>query len=373
MDKLLIINLLLFLISGCNAQNRPDETPVAQIGGPCEGCENFDVEKPPVINETDTSLAWENGKAQLIIYGKIQNRLGGPVRNVEVFYWHTNAAGKYEMMPKGAEAKSIHPYPHGWVKTNELGEFNLYTIRPGAYPGRNIPAHIHLFVKEPDLPNAYYVDDLVFDDDKLVNTTYRKSMQNRGGSGVLRPLKMNNVLTADYAMVMGLNIPDHPDNIPEISGLPVGFDSPSFRPYHAWGNDKGTRTCPVCKYGQKKGILHFTDLPPGTDEVEKWARLYEKLSVENQGNLKVYIIAAGGNEQIEAFENLGRKLGIKHIALTVVPSFDNIGSEVDLNRISTGVTTTIVMYENSRITHKLIDVKPTSQTVDEIKREMDWR
>lgn len=34
-----------------------------------------------------------------------------------------------------------------------------------------------------------------------------------------------------------------------VSGLAAGAYAPDFDPTHVWGPDKGTNTCPVCKYG----------------------------------------------------------------------------------------------------------------------------
>ncbi len=52
----------------------------------------------------------------------------------------------------------------------------------------SIPAHIHTSIKEPNIDNEYYIDEFVFDDDKLLTGAKRKALENRGGSGVLRVL-----------------------------------------------------------------------------------------------------------------------------------------------------------------------------------------
>jgi protocatechuate 3,4-dioxygenase beta subunit len=69
--------------------------------------------------------------------------------------------------------------------TGSDGEYRFDTIRPGPYPGRSDPAHIHLIVKEPDR-REYWIDEVVFLDDLRVDERYRGAQGNRGGSGIIR-------------------------------------------------------------------------------------------------------------------------------------------------------------------------------------------
>jgi protocatechuate 3,4-dioxygenase, beta subunit len=48
-----------------------------------------------------------------------------------------------------------------------------------------LPANIHISIKEPNIPNEYCIDEFVFDNDKLLNVEKRKTLENRGGSGIL--------------------------------------------------------------------------------------------------------------------------------------------------------------------------------------------
>ena len=70
------------------------------------------------------------------------------------------------------------------MKTNERGEYEIETIRPAQYPSRMDAAHIHITIKEPKR-KEYWIDDIVFTDDSLVNDEYRKERLNRGGSGIV--------------------------------------------------------------------------------------------------------------------------------------------------------------------------------------------
>jgi len=73
----------------------------------------------------------------------------------------------------------------------------------------NEAAHIHLYIKEPNLNKAYYIDDFVFDDDKLLTTHSRKRKQNRGGSGILNLVKGDGHYIGQRDIILGLNIPSY--------------------------------------------------------------------------------------------------------------------------------------------------------------------
>lgn len=94
------------------------------------------------------------------------------------------------------------------MKTGKEGKYTFYTFRPGAYPDRNEPEHIHVTVKEPEL-NEYYLDDFLFDDDPLMTMEVRQRLNNRGGSGIVKPKEKDGILTVERDIVLGENIPDY--------------------------------------------------------------------------------------------------------------------------------------------------------------------
>lgn len=236
-------------------------------------------------------------------------------------------------------------------------------------------AHIHLAIKEPDIADEYYVDELVFDDDPLLTTAKRKALENRGGSGVLRPREEDGVLRAEHDIILGLHIPNYPETKAKKSetGLSIGEESPSFTPYHAWGPDRGAKACPVCKYGRNFGILYFVRKTDRLDEVEKWLSFLEKLSQEKGDQLKVYMITEAGEEwekKKQALERLGRELNIRRLALTMVPAFADRESEVNLNRIDPKAVSTFFVYKGRVIIDKYENLDPTEADFQKLTRKL---
>jgi len=332
------------------------------VGGGCDGCELMYINLPKEIPHTSKSPAWNADGQKLLITGTVFNLDGKtPAPNVIIYYWQTDNSGFYPDRDYLDPRVKRHGYVRGWVKSNDKGKYEIYTIRPAAYPNRNIPAHIHLSIKEPNIPNEYYTDGLEFDDDILLTSTYRKNLEKRGGSGILRTLTSGNMQIAEHNIILGLNIPNYPKSLKWsiYSGQEIGEDFHSITPYHAWGPDKGSKTCPVCRYGRYYGILYFINNLQ-EPETEKWVSKFEQLNQKWGNQLKVYLIFGNANNIGEertktVLEKLGSKLKLKHLALTYVPSFDDRESDIYLAKINPDVRNTIIIYKNRSIIDKFIN------------------
>ena len=374
-----LIFLSLLSFTNCNAQTRNEDTPTRNneiIGGGCDGCELMYVGMPKNIHSVDTSSAWNEEGQRLLVTGKVL-KLDGitPAPNVIVYYWQTDNNGHYS----GGKGKTErHGHIRGWVKSDEHGDYSIYTIRPANYPNADMPAHIHLSIKEPEIDDEYYTDGLVFDDDIKLTGDKRKKFENRGGSGILRVLIDKEMQVAEHNIILGLNIPNYPTSTNNSikSGLEIGEDNPSFTPFHAWGPDKGTRTCPVCKYGRYHGIVYFVGNNPNWAEIKKWLIFLELESIKREKYLKAYFVYGNekdyskSNRQIK-LEQLGKELNLKNTALTFVPSFSDTQSEVNLNKINPKAENTIIIYRHRNIIGKFIDLKPTRENQNKVSNMLD--
>ena len=105
-----------------------------------------------------------------------------------------------------------HGRLRAWVRTDAEGMYRFQSIRPGSYPGRDVPEHIHMHVIEPGR-FTYYIDDLVFTDDPKLTTAYiRDHDAGRGGSGIASPQRRDGVWQVRRDITLGLRIPGHPDS-----------------------------------------------------------------------------------------------------------------------------------------------------------------
>lgn len=384
--KLFTIVLLFSILTSCNGQNKANKKtendkakPTKIVGGGCDGCEIMFVGMPKNLKSIDTSAGFSEKGQKLLVTGtvyKLDGKTTAP--NVIIYYWQTDNDGYYSPKEKMDEKAKRHGHIRGWVKTDENGKYSIYTIKPSPYPNETIPAHIHTSIKEPNIENEYYIDEFVFDDDKLLTTEKRKALENRGGSGILRVLISDKLQVAEHNIILGLNIPNYPETrkTEKQSGLEIGEDNPSFIPFHAFGPDKGSRTCPVCKYGRFHGIVYFVGNNPNWIEIKKWLAFLEQQSVNRKKYLKAYFVY--GNEKdydkskrLNELEKIGVELNLKNVALTFVPSMNDEESEVNLNKINPKVENTFVIYRHRTIIEKFIDLKPTEENFKIISNTLE--
>lgn len=379
--------LLVFFAFGCKGQTESTENisnpsqRKGPVGGGCDGCELMYFGIPKEINATDTSAGWYEEKGQKLLLTGTVFEPGGktPAPNIIIYYWHTDTEGYYTADTETDPKAKSHGKLRGWVKSDENGKYSIYTIRPVPYPNEDLPAHIHLSIKEPDNKNEYYTDDVVFDDDPLLIPYMKKyPPENRVGSGIVRVLLKGNLQIAEHDIILGLNIPNYPqkDVSNKKSGLNIGEDQPSFIPFHAFGPDRGSQACPVCKYGRYHGIVLFVGNNPDWDDIKKWLGFLELQSMSRQKYLKAYFVYGNENaysksKRANELETIGRELNLQRTALTFVPSFSDSKTEANLNKINPETENTFIIYKNRRIVDKYIDLKANSENFALISNSLD--
>lgn len=188
------------------------------VGGPCEGCEAI-YESPVPFDKLEAVIklpgaTWDEQKP-LGINGVVYKADGTPAAGIVIYVYQTDPTGHYTAKSGAKGWEKRHGSVRGWMRTNEKGEYKFVTLRPGIYPDRTEPAHIHVTIKEPGL-TEYYLDEFVFDDDTLLSSAKRQKLENRGGSGILKLKDVGNMYKAERNIYLGKNIPNYPK---AISGM----------------------------------------------------------------------------------------------------------------------------------------------------------
>jgi protocatechuate 3,4-dioxygenase beta subunit len=289
-----------------------------------------------------------------------------PAAGTLLYVYHTNATGRYAKL--GTEDRRSyawwHGYLRGWLKTDAQGRYEINTIRPAPYPTRDEPAHIHAVARAPG-QQSQPVSEFVFRDDPLVTDSYWYRGETREGqvryAGVTLKPGRSGVLDGHRDLVL------HPAFDPDgrHSGLLVGTECPAFDPQHAWGADRGTHACPMCKYGYRTaGVLAWF----GDDDWGTMARLAFSLEreIERRGaGFRAFLVytnpkkepAAEVTRRLEAF---ARANGLRNVALLHVPSPDDKPSSF-LYRINPRARNTILLYRQRRVVGKFVNWVPTQQ------------
>ena len=196
--------MLLAILAG----HAPAREPI--LGGPCEGCEAvFEGRPAQPSNSARIAPPGEPG-APLLIEGRVTTLAGVPAAGIIVYAYHTDHTGIYPPVPGLTGAARRHGRLRAWARTDEQGRYGFTTIRPGAYPAGNIPAHVHLHVIEPGR-GTYYIDDILFADDPMLTAAQRRRMPGRGGPGIAQPSRdQDGLWRVRRDIVLGLDIPNYP-------------------------------------------------------------------------------------------------------------------------------------------------------------------
>jgi protocatechuate 3,4-dioxygenase beta subunit len=132
----------------------------------------------------------------LILRGRIVQPDGAPAAGAIVFAYHTDAQGLYDRRGAGEHSWRLK----GWTKADGEGRFMFETIRPGPYPGRHVPAHVHFTVFTPD-GARYHAGEVKFENDPLVSEPERDASKRAGEFGEVRPVRQEgNAEQVEFAL-----------------------------------------------------------------------------------------------------------------------------------------------------------------------------
>ncbi len=202
--KFLNVIFIIALFSTCKAQ-----TEYRMVGGPCEGCEAVFEYGDRELTSIDTLPGYNKSINNLVISGTVYKLDGKtPAPNVIMYFYQTDENGVY--IKRGDEQgwARRHGYIRGWVKTDEEGKYKIYTLKPGTYPSRTEPAHIHLTILEPN-GKYYYADSYYFKDDPLVTDSIINNSDQRAGNGIIKLIKNEGTLYGERNVLLGKNIPNY--------------------------------------------------------------------------------------------------------------------------------------------------------------------
>jgi protocatechuate 3,4-dioxygenase beta subunit len=101
---------------------------------------------------------------RLIVSGTLYGDDGRTaLAGVTVYVYQTDVTGLYNRDGRFGAPHRIR----GWANTDEHGRYEFSTIRPGHYPNRTSPAHIHMTVCRRDIPE-WWLPEIMFQGDPLL-------------------------------------------------------------------------------------------------------------------------------------------------------------------------------------------------------------
>ncbi|GAA6193592.1 protocatechuate 3,4-dioxygenase subunit beta [Phaeobacter sp. NW0010-22] len=149
------------------------QNSVSEITGPVFGHADID----PIDNDLLSNYAQPDQSPigeRIIVHGKVLDENARPVPNTLVEIWQANAGGRYRHK-KDTYLAPIDPNFGGCGRTmtDENGYYYFRTVKPGAYPWRNLvnnwrPAHIHLSIFGSGFAQRL-ITQLYFEGDPLIH------------------------------------------------------------------------------------------------------------------------------------------------------------------------------------------------------------
>lgn len=121
---------------------------------------------------------------RLMLSGRIVDRDGRPARAITVYVYQTDVLGLYYREGRQDAGSRLR----GWARTDDQGRYEFATIRPGHYPGRTIPAHIHMTVSS-DSMREWWVPEVRFEGDPFITAVEHARSTRDGAYGNVRRLE----------------------------------------------------------------------------------------------------------------------------------------------------------------------------------------
>jgi protocatechuate 3,4-dioxygenase beta subunit len=196
------------LLTCANSQDQ-NESDTRLIGN-CEGCEAVFEYGDRQLSPIDTLPDFKNEGQKIKVTGTIYRPDGKtPAEGVILYIYHTDQNGIYATRGGETGWAKRHGYIRGWVKTGKDGKYAFYTLKPGIYPNRSAPAHMHPIILEPD-GKYYWLGSYHFEGDQLLTERETSPKSPRGGSSGLLSLKRERELwVGERDIILGKNVPGY--------------------------------------------------------------------------------------------------------------------------------------------------------------------
>jgi len=126
-------------------------------------------------SSADVAAAAEPGQ-RLEVSGVVYAADGKtPVAGASVYVYQTDARGYYR--PDNAMGNR-DPRLKALLRTDAQGRYSYRTIRPGSYPGTQVPQHIHYEVRADGVGSRIF--EIVFEDDPVMTARIREEAARPG-------------------------------------------------------------------------------------------------------------------------------------------------------------------------------------------------
>jgi protocatechuate 3,4-dioxygenase beta subunit len=105
-----------------------------------------------------------------------------PLAGALVFVYQTDREGHYDR--PGSHGWRLK----GWARTDAEGRVEFDTVRPGAYPGRRVAAHLHVGIDGPS-GQRHLLPEVLFEGDERISPAETSKSGRAGRFANIRPVR----------------------------------------------------------------------------------------------------------------------------------------------------------------------------------------
>jgi protocatechuate 3,4-dioxygenase beta subunit len=153
------------------------------------------------------------------------------------------------------------------------------------------------------------------------------------------------------------------------SGLEVGDMTSAFTPTHLSGPDKGTDTCPVCKYGARPAVQAWVN-GDSEENVTAIMKTVNGSIDKSKADLKGFVVYLTMCEACEGqAASLAKKAETAKMTSIAVTELDMKDQAVKAYKVNTDaeVKNTIFVYANRKVVAKFVNLKADEKGLGELK------
>lgn len=150
------------------------------------------------------------------------------------------------------------------------------------------------------------------------------------------------------------------------SGLAIGTDCPAFDPVHISGPDRGTKACPMCKYGYQQGVMIWVNDNDWSALGTIAKRLETEMDARGVRKFRAFIMYMNPDkkpsaEVMKTLSVFSAGLKLNRVALTFIPnpSDPETAGLFEINP-DKNVRNTVLIYKKRKVAGKLINLEPAS-------------
>lgn len=160
------------------------------------------------------------------------------------------------------------------------------------------------------------------------------------------------------------------------SGPQKGQFLNAFEPTHVTGPDKGTQTCPVCKYGARPAVQVWVNNDSFENVGKIASALESEIDKKGANKLKVFVVfinptKLSDKEISTKLEKLAEKNHLKNVALTYLPGAEaNPVKEYQINT-SKSVKNTVLVYSDRKVKSNFVNLEASQNGLNSLKTAVE--